>query len=192
MTSTQLIGLAKARVDNGFSQVGRTLKAGEAAPRVLMLLASRSIALANAVVVLAQNGHPNEALPLLRSLYELSCAMLWVSDDEPEKRAQAFLDEYKDPNWERLWPDARLKTRMESFSFPRELQERALMSAYDHLYANAHGLPWGHVFEQNGHKGVAAEELLAAASFLMGNVVKSLDMRWPGKFSAAEWENTRG
>lgn len=188
----QLIGLAKARVDNGFSQVGRTLKSEDATARVLMLLASRSIAVANAVIVLAQHHHANEGMPLLRSLYELSVWMRWISKSDAEARAKDFLDEYKDPDWEKLWPTERLQNRMAALGFPHEVQERALLSAYDHLYGNALGLPWGHVFKDNTHKGLTPEEYLGAAAYLMGHVVKSLDLTWPGKFPATEWESTRG
>lgn len=192
MTDIQLIGLAKARVDNGFSQVGRALKPEQTDARVLMLLASRAIAMANALIVLSQHSHSNEALPVLRSLFEVVCAMRWITEADAAARAQAFLDENRNSEWERFLVTPRLKERMRALGFPREVQETALLSAYNHLHANAQGLPWGHVFGENGHKGLGPEELLAAASFLMGHVVKSLDIRWPGKFSSAEWEHTRG
>src|SRR6185369_12407139 len=58
-----LVGHAKSSIDRGFSQVGRELDADGTADRVLMLLAARAVAVGNALVLLAQNSLPNEALP---------------------------------------------------------------------------------------------------------------------------------
>jgi hypothetical protein len=186
-----LIGLAKARVDNGFSQVGKTLDAADPADQVLMLLASRSISLSNAALLLGMNNHPNEGLPLLRSLLELAAHARWIAAGPSGERALQFLEDHRNPDWGRLWPTARLEERASVLELPAAAREKALLACYDHIHANALGLPWGHVFPDNAHKGVTAEEYLGAISVLIGHVVKSLDLRWPGKFPAAEWENER-
>lgn len=192
--SIRKIGLAKARVDNGFSQVGRALDRKDVVQRVLMLLASRAVAVANATLLLGLNNHPNEGLPLLRSLFELAAHMRWICEAESLRRAEDFLEEHKNPDWEGLWPSRRLRDRMTAFGFGRALEEKALLSAYDHVHANALGLPWGHVFEEHRHAGVTAEDLLSTTALLMGHVLKSLESHWPGKFPGAEelLDNVRG
>jgi hypothetical protein len=187
----KLIGVAKARVDNGFSRVGKTLDPADPADRALMLLASRCVALANAALLLGMNNHPNEGLPLLRSLLELASHMRWISSQDSAERARRFLEEHIRLDWENLWPSARLRERSGVLGLPARVQERILRACGEHIHANALGLPWGHVFAQNADKGVSAEEYLEMVSVLMGHVVKSLDLRWPGNFPADEWENER-
>lgn len=189
--SITLIGLAKARVDNGFSQVGKTLDAQDPVEQVLMLLASRCISLANAALLLGMNNHPNEGLPLMRSLLEMAAHARWVVVASSSERARQFLEEHRNPDWGRLWPTERLAQRAEVLELPAAAREKALLACYDHIHANALGLPWGHVFPGNAHKGISAEDYLGVISVLIGHVVKSLDLRWPGKFPTAEWENER-
>lgn len=187
----KLIGIAKARLDNGFSRVGKTLDAANPADRALMLLASRCVALANASLLLGMNNHSNEGLPLLRSLLELAARMRWISSRDSVERSRQYFEDNLSPSWERLWPSGHLKERCADLGFPAGFPERILQSCGEHVHANALGLPWGHIFAENVRKGVSAEEYLELAAVLMGHVVKSLDLRWPGNFPATEWENER-
>jgi hypothetical protein len=189
--SIQLIGAAKARIDNGFSRIGKNLKAEDPADRALMLLASRCVALANAALLLGMNNHANEGLPLLRSLLEFSAHMRWVALDRSAERGREFLEKYSDACWEDFWGSARIEERRDVLCFPRLLEESASYSCADHVFGNSLGLPWGHVFSDHARKGVSAESFLSVISILMGHVVKSLDLRWPGNFSADEWDNER-
>ncbi len=185
-----LISLAKAAIDNGFSRVGKRLDPASLSQRALMLLASRAVAIGNALVVLAQHDHANEALPLCRSLLEIVMAMRWIAAAQSEQRARDFFEENKQSDWADLWRTDRLRRRMSEFGFPESLHERALMACYDHLHANAQGLPWGHVFEENKDPGVSAGELLKISAVASGHAVKALETRWPGQFEGAEqlWE----
>ena len=188
----QLLGLAKSRIDHGFSQVGRRLSPADAAQRALMMLASRAVAISNALMLLALNNHANEGLPLLRSLLQLAVEMRWIAEKEGGKRAEEFFEHHRDADWDKLWSTGRLRERMRHLGFQKSLEERALMSCYDHLHANAQGLPWGHVFADNAQKGVTAEEALRSACAIMGHVIKALDLHWPGMFPEAEqwWEKS--
>lgn len=192
---TELLGLAKARIDNGFSQVGKGKKLAEAdaAHRALMLLASRAVAVSNALMLLAMNNHANEALPLLRSLLQLAVEARWIAEKDHTARAKEFFTHQADADWERFWSRERLLKRMTHLGFQKTLEERALLSCYDHVHANAQGLPWGHVFSENAQKGVTGEEALRSAAAIMGHVVKALDLHWPGNFEGAEqlWEKTQ-
>ena len=73
-----LAGLAKTRVDAGFSRVGRKLSAAHATERALMILAARAIAQGNAVMALCERGLANESLPIMRGLAEACLAMRCV------------------------------------------------------------------------------------------------------------------
>ena len=81
---------------------------------------------------------------------------------------------------------------MHQLGFQKSLEERTLLSCYDHLHANAQGLPWGHVFEDNAQKGASGDDVLRTAAAIMGHVLKALELHWPGKFNGAEhlWEKT--
>lgn len=158
-----------------------------------MLLASRAVAIGNALVLLAQNSLANEGLPLLRSLLEISVTIRWISQGNSQARAKEFLDESRNADWAGFWQTSRLRQRMGEFGFPESLQERAQMLCYDHLNGNAQGLPWGHIFDDNKNPGVSAEELLKIAAFASGHVVKALEVKWPGHFEGAEqlWEKAK-
>ena len=183
--SIKLIGLAKARADNGFSQVGRTLDPADPVDRVLMLLASRAIATANAILLLSLNNHANEGLPLLRSLFEIAAHIRWIAAQDSTARAREFLEEHRAPSWDAVWSGSRLKERMKVLGFGAALEDQVMVSCYDHVHGNAAGLPWGHVFEENAHKGMSADDLLKTTAALMEHVITALDSRWPGMFPAA-------
>jgi hypothetical protein len=176
------LGQAKTIVDRGFSAVGSRFDPKDMAARALTLLACRTVALANAVMVLAQNNHAHEALPLLRSLLELTVHARWIAQAESALRAEEFLHENKAPAWEGLWPRERLLVRCGAVGLPIELSERVLGWCAAHVRGNAAGLPWAHVFCDADQEKVAAEEVLTVAGRLMAELVKALDARWPGKF----------
>jgi hypothetical protein len=179
------VGLAKMRVDAGFSRVGRRLKAEDPADRVLMLLAARAVSTGNALMLLCRDGHPNEALPLLRAIAEFSGVMRWVAAAETGPRARVALAELDAPRWEGLWSDARLKERAETFGVPVWAAAAALGSAPDFSRGNAQGLPWGHVIAEGVLPGRRAEETLAAAAVWLALALEALDRRWPGDFPGA-------
>ncbi len=179
------VGLAKMRVDAGFSRVGRRLKAEDPADRALMLLAARAVSTGNALTLLCRDGHANEALPLLRAIAEFSSSMRWIAAAETGLRARVALTELDAPRWEGLWSDSRLKERAEAFGVPVWAAATALGSAPDFSRGNAQGLPWGHVFAQGILPGRKAEETLAAAAIWLALALEALDRRWPGDFPGA-------
>jgi len=181
----RLIGSAKSSLDNGLSRVGRSLNPQDPVERVLILLASRAAAIANAVILLANHNHANEGTPLLRSLLEISSQMRWISRDESKKRAEKFIKNQKQADWEILWSTKRLNERMKLFGYSEELRESAAGLCYDHMNANAAGLPWGHVFKENDHKGLSTSKILSQTAEAMGHVLKALDEKW-GEFPGSE------
>lgn len=189
---TDLLGFAKAKIDHGFSQAGKRLSPEDKAQRALMLLASRSVAVSNALMLLCLNNHANEALPLLRSLLQLSVEARWIAAEDTAARALDFYDRHGDLEWEELWGEARLRERMAQLGFQKSVAEGQALDCRPHLYANAQGLPWGHVFHENAGKGVTGEQVLCAAAAIMGHVIKALETHWPGSFEGAEhlWEQT--
>jgi hypothetical protein len=189
---TDLMHYAKSHIDHGFSQAGKRLSPDDPAQRALMLLASRAVAVGNALMLLSLNNHANEGLPLLRSLLQLAVEMRWIAAAESAERAKVFFETHKLAEWERLWGTKALRERMRELGFQKALEERALSWAFDHLHANAQGLPWGHVFGENMEKGISGDEALRAAAAIMGHVLKALELHWPGKFDGAEhlWETS--
>lgn len=166
-----LVGLVKAKVDNGFSQAGKQMRSVDPVDRALMLLAARSIALGNALCVLAQNNHSNEALPLLRSLWELAARAKWVSERDSGDRAKALLREAWEDDWSSFWKDS----RGEAKDWLRE-----------HLNANAAGLPWGHLFQEHHAKGLSGPQVLERAVVALAQLLEALESVWPGKFEGSK------
>jgi hypothetical protein len=179
------VGLAKIRVDAGFSRVGRRLKAEDPADRALALFAARAVSAGNALMLLCREGHANEALPLLRAVADFAATMRWIAAAETGPRARAALAELDAPRWEGFWSDARLKERAESFGVPVWAAMTALGSAPDFARGNAQGLPWGHVFADGTLPGRKPEETLASAAVWLALALEALDRRWPGDFPGA-------
>lgn len=179
------VGMAKTRVDAGFSRVGRRLKADEPADRALMTLAARAVSSGNALMMLCREGHANESLPLLRAVAEFAATMRWIAAAESGPRARAVLAELDAPRWEALWSDTRLKERAENFGVPVWAAIAALGSAPDFARGNAQGLPWGHVFSEGTLAGRKPEEILASAAVWLALGLEALDRRWPGDFPGA-------
>lgn len=181
-----LTGLAKTRMDAGFSRVGRRLSAADPTDRALMIMAARVIAQGNAVCALSERGLANEALPLLRGIAELALMMRWVAEKESTARAVLALGELQDPDWETHWPSARLRERAEAYAVPDAALEAVLGSVADFARGSAQGLPWGHVFADAMRPGRRAEDVLPATAVFLGHALKALDARWPGEFPGAE------
>ncbi|HAM34485.1 MAG TPA: hypothetical protein DEB40_10000 [Elusimicrobia bacterium] len=177
------IGMAKTAVDRGFSLVGPGLNPADEAAQALMLLACRSVALANAVAVLVKHNHAHEALALLRSLLELAAHARWIAQEQSEARAREFLREHGEARWEKLWPQSRLARRLEDLGMSRELGARIEDWCQGHIWGNAAGLPWAHVFSSARRREVSPQDVLGATADLMAEVVSALERRWPGKFS---------
>lgn len=178
------VGLAKVRVDAGFSKVGRKLSAADPADRVLMTLAARAVSEGNALMVLCREGHANEALPLLRAVAGCALVARWVCADAPGRAADAW-KELEAARWGSLWSEAGVQERAQSFGVPAWAAEAALGSAQDFARGNAAGLPWGHVFGASQLTGRKPEEVLAAAAVWLALVLEALDRRWPGEFPGA-------
>jgi hypothetical protein len=178
----QRIGRAKTVIDRGFSRVGAELSAGDEVARALMLLSCRSVAVSNALMVLAQHNHANEALPLLRSLLELSVHARWIAAADSESRAREFLREHDRPQWDGLWAGRRLDERCAALGFPAELRDKVQRWCREHLWGNAAGLPWAHVFTLAEPREAASADVLETAAGLMAEVVAALERRWPGRF----------
>lgn len=186
-----LVGQVKARMDTGFSRVGKTLDAKDPAQAALMMLASRCAAIGNAVMILAQHQHSNESLPLVRSLFELALRMRLIA--EGGLAGQAALDEARGSDWRTFWDGERLGGWMARFGVPAEARAAVFSLCAEHARANALGLPWGHIFEQNQEKGLSPSEVLKLAALALGQALKALETRWPGAFEGAEqiWEEAR-
>ncbi|OGR90353.1 MAG: hypothetical protein A2V88_18145 [Elusimicrobia bacterium RBG_16_66_12] len=178
------VGLAKVRVDAGFSRVGRRLSAADCADRLLMTLAARAVSSGNALMVLCREGHANEALPLLRAVAESALSMRWVCADAAG-RAETAWKELEAARWEALWPESRARERAQSFGVPAWAADAALGSAQDFARGNAAGLPWGHMFGDSQLPGRKPEDVLAAAAAWLSLMLEALDRRWPGEFPGA-------
>lgn len=178
------VGLAKIRVDAGFSRVGRRLSSSSDVDRLLMILAARAVSSGNALMVLCREGHANEALPLLRAIAEFSLAMRWTVDDVPG-RAEAARLELDDARWESLWADQRARKRADGFGVPAWAADATMGSAPDFACGNASGLPWGHIVSEGRRSGLKADEVLAAAAVWLALTLEALDRMWPGDFTGA-------
>lgn len=191
-----VVGLAKLRVDAGFSKVGRRLSSPAPADRAALMLAARAVTSANALVALCERGLANESLPLLRAVAEWSLALRWVCAADVDARARTVLAELDAP-WDGVWPAARLRERAAAFSVPAAVLAAALDSAPYFSRGNAQGLPWGHVAAESCLPGKAPAEILSACAAFLGHALAGLDEHWPGQFPGAEelWTgavNSRG
>lgn len=183
-------GLAKSRVDAGFSRVGRRLSPQSAADAALMILAARAIAEGNAVMTLCERGLANESLPILRGLAQACLTMRWIAEAETEERAGLALEELAAPDWGTQWPSAAWRERAAAFGVDAAVERFVLGAAADFARGAAQGLPWGHAVAERTRPGASAREVLKAVAILLGHALKALDARWAGEFpGAAEmWE----
>jgi hypothetical protein len=181
----EAVGMAKSAIDHGFSRVGNKLMASDPVERVLSGLAGRAIAIGNAVSLLCGRQHANEALPLLRSLLEISARMRWIAEDDSRARAEEYIKEAARPQWDGFLAEDRLRSRMGKLGYSAALMAMTETLCLEHLRANALGIPWGHVFEENKHAGRTGEEVTRAAGEAMAHVVMALHKRW-GEFPGSD------
>ncbi|MFH1723395.1 MAG: hypothetical protein ABII00_02115 [Elusimicrobiota bacterium] len=183
----QKIGQAKAYIDNGMCRVGPRLRRGLRAESLMSGGAGRSLALADAVVQLCRQDHPNEALPVLRHLIEMAAVMRWVAvSEDAERDAAVVLDATDDARWEDLWSSERLLERARRGGIPEEEVRRVLALCGDFTRGGRAAVPWAHLFPENLHAGADARTVLSLTVRMMGHVLKALDTRWPAAFPGAE------
>jgi hypothetical protein len=178
-------GLAKTRIDAGFSRVGRRLSAAAAADRALMTLAARAVSTGNALTILCREGHANEALPLLRAIAGAAVSMRWIAAADSESRGGLTAAELARARWVDLAAEAPGRERAESFGVPAWAVAEAYDTGADFAGANAQGLPWGHTFAEGARAARKPETILSAAVVWLALAVEALDRRWPGDFPGA-------
>ena len=179
----QMIGQAKAYIDNGLCRVGPKLDPQDAASAVLAGGASRALALADAVAALCRQNRPAEALPILRHLAETAVRMNWVANDT--SRAEEALKDLEAERWELLWPTDRLLKRAEEAGMKAEDLKNVVQTAASYARNGLQSAPWTHAFERN-KPASGGERALELAVRLMGHVLAALDRRWPESFPGKE------
>ncbi|MHB2027129.1 MAG: hypothetical protein ACYCPQ_10945 [Elusimicrobiota bacterium] len=180
-----LITLAKARMDRGFSRVGRGFKAGDQRARAASLLAARSISMANAVAVLALRDHANEALPILRSLLATVGALRAVAEAEDAESVAKFWEKSRGLSWEVFWSGPGLEKRLRDIEFGDILLEENAQACRRHFLANAGGLPWSHAFGPEEQSPMPPDRLLRLCAVILGHALGFLELIWPGNFEGA-------
>lgn len=166
--------------------MGPQLDAASAVDRRLVRFAGRATQLSDAVVALCRQGHPSEALPVLRQLGETAASLCWLAAGPSEDRARALAKESEDAAWSALWPQERFLSRAQESGFA-ESARQVLDLCRDFVDGGTLTLPWAHVFEGRGARGgLCAKKVLELAAAMMGHVLKALGRRWPGDFPGAE------
>lgn len=185
----QRIGHAKATIDNGFSRMGSELRSDNAVDRLLVGGASRIIRLANAVALLCKHHHAPECGPLLRSMFCSAMAMRWMAAAGEVESSEALCGQTMELDWgcmasDRLWQE---RLRSAGVADEERVGWMSALAGLDDIRTPAPaGLPWAHVFAQDGRKPIEPEEALRLASRAMGHALKALDSKWPGSFAGAE------
>lgn len=181
------IGQVKALMDNGMCRVGPRLNKSGRADALFTGNASRSVGLADAVVQLCRQDHPNEALPLLRHLADTVTAMAWVAAaPDPEARAGEVLGELAGPGGGEAWPAETLRERARQAGLPEGEVEDVLAAGREFPRTGRSALPWSHLFPENQHRGPDSGRVLGRAVRWMGRALKALDGRWPGIFPGGD------
>lgn len=189
----QKIGQAKAYIDNGLCRVGPGLKSEVKIEALLTGAASRSLALADAVVELCRRDHPTEALGVLRQLVETIVSMRWaVAKEGAEARAGEVFEAWEEARWDGLWTEGRLKARAQEAGIPEADVEGILSRSVDFVLGNSTGAPWSHIFKENQRPRAETRAVLLLAVRWMGHCIRALDIRWPESFPGAEgmWERS--
>jgi len=185
--SMSLLSSAKAKIDNGFSRLGPKLDFTDPAQRTLMLLASRTISISNAVVLLSRHDLSTEAVPLLFSLIGIAAQMRWIAEKDHSQRAREFSSELRQSASGWFWDVAKLKEKMARMDFDSQLIDALDHVLLEHIEGNVEGLPWGHSLPES-RKGLTQDELLDVAALAIRHVLKALDAFWPGSFEIASIE----
>jgi len=181
------VGQVKARMDNGMCREGPRLDKGSRTEALLTGSASRCVGLADAVVQLCRQDHPNEALPILRHLADAVTAMAWVlASAEPEARAAEVLEELGRSCAGQSWPPETLRERARLAGLPASELEDILSAGREFPHAGRAALPWSHVYADNQHRGLDSAAVLRLTVRWMARALKAMDSRWPGSFSGGD------
>jgi hypothetical protein len=150
-----------------------------------MVLAARSISTGNAIVLLCQNGHANEALPLLRLLAEFALMMRWVVAADAPTRAQSIQHRLAQITWDNLLTPTQAAEKASEWGLPTWIFKLTFDSALNFVRGNAQGLPWGHVFADGALTDTKSDDVQAVTAVWLSLVMEALDRRWPGDFPGA-------
>lgn len=180
----QRVGRAKAFIDNGMCRVGPGMDESSVGDALLVRGAGRAIVLADAIVALCRQDHPEEALAVLRQLAETAVSLRWLAA-MPEQRAPSLESDLRSVRWENLWEEERFLTRAREAGLEAEAKE-TLSYCIHFVRGGRVTLPWGHRFGPKQDAELHVEEVLRRAGAWLNLVLKALDARWPGFFPGAE------
>jgi hypothetical protein len=181
------IGQVKARMDNGMCRVGPRLDKGSRTDALLTGDASRCVGLADAVVQLCRQDHPNEALPLLRHLADAVTEMAWVlAAQDTEARAGEALGEGGRSCAGEAWPAETLLERARLAGLPPPELEELLGACREFPRSGRSALPWSHVYGENQRRGLDSSAVLRLTVRWMARALKTLDARWPASFPGGD------
>lgn len=158
----------------------------------LFLISSSSSAekTADAIVLLCSNGHPNEAVILLRTLIEIAMNMRWVMQEDPETRVKEYFGDLQKPKLGTKWTSKHLQERMESIGMGHGYYEHIVNSCHAVVHMNASALNYGAVLP--GYKKIIMGETttLATTAQMLGHVLEALNLKYKRKFNYATliWE----
>ena len=178
------VARAKAFIDNGMCRVGPGMDEAGAGDALLVRGAGRAIVLADAIVALCRQDHPEEALAVLRQLAETAVSLRWLAA-MPEQRAQSLESDLQSVRWENLWKEERFLARARETGLESEAKE-ALAYCIHFVRGGRVTLPWGHRFSPKQEAELHVEEVLRRADTWLNLVLKALDVHWPGSFPGAE------
>lgn len=183
--SLSLTALAKARIDNGLSKLGRTIDSQNPVDAALVLFAGRAVASSNAVALLISQGYEIEALPILRILGELAVWMRWIAEKDSAARAREALAEIEKPDWQAYWKGDVLTQRAIHLGFEPSLREALLGFHLAHFHSKVGHIPWDHLFEWNFLPVPSVAEAAQASGLFLAHVLEAMELRWPGYFAGA-------
>ncbi len=177
--------IAKARIDNGLSRLGKSLDSSHPVDRALMVLTARMVSVADAAALLCLRDHGAEAPPLSAALIGFAAEMREIARDSDESRARRFLD--GEPIV--LCGDSRfcleLDGRLKSLGFQEELRDALRSWHIVFVRGGPGGLPWSHLFDARPAAAAEERDWIEAAAMAMGHALKALETRWPKVFPGA-------
>lgn len=137
--------------------------------------AKKSLRFCEAIIILCENKHSIESLPILRGLIENSINSRWIINKDTQNRLNNYLSDLSKNSFGEKWTQIDFFSRMRELNFPVWYYNFVVKYTYGHAHSNAKS-----VFSMiKSRPNFPINAIYAVSAQMLGHILKSFELIYP-------------
>lgn len=174
----QIVATGVARLEGDLRLIQTEIDEGKPMENYLLASTRKALYLIRATTLLCKNDMSPEAMPVLRTLLELSVNMRWIVQDRTHQRLSDYLADKRKSSFGTAWTEITMYDRMDQIGFGRAYYDLVTKVTYSYSHANAKSLEWK-INPSNEPRAFAGDILFSVLAQMLGHVVAALNSYFP-------------